>query len=363
MELLRLDNNTLEPRWILENYKSLIWTERYFELGEFKLVYEKPMFYQMPPGEGPAAYQPPSIGEYLACTESPAIMKIESVDATQQENGTFQWTLSGRSVEAILEQRTTMLASNPQKEYWTRTGSAGGNASVLINSIVSQGLGYGGAADNITELDTPVQSGGPNVTSKVKQGSLYTRVREILTPYGLGFFIRRNATTKKLQLEIYNGLDRTSTQSSRPVVAFNVEAGDFAESTYLRSIKEDKATAYVRGRTMSRIIGSPDSGLTRKVVYVDASDVQPDDGDEFTILGERGQAAIDAAIEVQMFDGKLQPNNQFVYERDYKLGDIVQIDSYVHGYHAKARVIERILSADVNGVRTYPTFKTTQQLN
>ena len=50
----------------------------------------------------------------------------------------------------------------------------------------------------------------------------------------------------------------------------------------------------------------------------------------------------------------------FVYQRDFFMGDLIQIENE-YGIGGTARIIEFIVSIDVNGIETYPTFESVDE--
>ena len=54
-------------------------------------------------------------------------------------------------------------------------------------------------------------------------------------------------------------------------------------------------------------------------------------------------------------DGEIRQNSQYVYNRDYYLGDLVEMRN-VDGVANQMRVTEQIFVSDKEGERTYPTL-------
>ena len=105
MYIYVLDKN-LKRIGLIDNYVSLIWTTRYYFCGDFELYLPVTTeFINML-----------QIGYYLETTESKYVMIIESIDIkTDIENGNYL-TVSGRSVESLLDRRivANRLSANNQ---------------------------------------------------------------------------------------------------------------------------------------------------------------------------------------------------------------------------------------------------------
>jgi hypothetical protein len=54
-------------------------------------------------------------------------------------------------------------------------------------------------------------------------------------------------------------------------------------------------------------------------------------------------------------DGETSPISEYKYGTDYKMGDILELESFT-GALSKARVTEFIRSQDSNGEKAYPTI-------
>ncbi len=101
------------------------------------------------------------------------------------------------------------------------------------------------------------------------------------------------------------------------------------------------------------------SALTRRVRLAN-----PREADLTTTAGinqlreELRQRALDGLANnnyVRMVDGELVPQSGFVYDKDYKLGDVIDLGSAT-GESSTARVTEYIRSKDASGYTEYPTL-------
>jgi hypothetical protein len=63
-----------------------------------------------------------------------------------------------------------------------------------------------------------------------------------------------------------------------------------------------------------------------------------------------------------VYDGEIAKNTTFVYERDYNLGDLVEVRGN-DGGTAYMRVVEQIFSSDVSGDSVYPSLITKSFIN
>jgi hypothetical protein len=102
-------------------------------------------------------------------------------------------------------------------------------------------------------------------------------------------------------------------------------------------------------------------GLERRVMVVNASDITSTTGLD-AALSQRGYEALANARVLQAFDGEISQSSQYVYGRDYNLGDVVETRN-VDGVTNNMRVTEQIFVEDQNGERQYPTLALNTFIN
>lgn len=110
------------------------------------------------------------------------------------------------------------------------------------------------------------------------------------------------------------------------------------------------------------------TGIERRELFVDARDISSSvydsegadrkmsDAQYTSQLGQRGVGELSGHKQTQTFDGQVEATQQFVYKRDFNMGDIVQIENKF-GMEGTARITEYIYSENRNGIETYPTFE------
>lgn len=100
MNLLRLNGSTFKIIDHVEGWDSLIWTERYNDLGDFQLKTE----------EVDRITSLIATGSYLSIAESDQVMVVENkqIDIDDDENAIL--TITGRSADCILEERPTITS-------------------------------------------------------------------------------------------------------------------------------------------------------------------------------------------------------------------------------------------------------------
>lgn len=172
------------------------------------------------------------------------------------------------------------------------------------------------------------------------------------------YFRTFSDASSKLRFDVYNGLDRTESQSQNSRVIFEYALGHIDEPSYLFSKKEYKNVAYAAKEndpltyvSVSLPGTSPFvNGRDRKVLVVSIPAETPTSkipAMALVELAKHNQALI--------FDGKASSLSPYKYKRDYNLGDLVTLRAQ-YGVNETLRVSEYIRSQDLNGENEYPTF-------
>ena len=372
MELYILDS-LLRRVVLFEGYISLIWTERYNEEGEFEIVL----------ADTREARNLFVYGAMLALKGSTAVMKVETSNASTDDDGKATYTIKGRSLEAILRARYSydVLGSSNSIGVLTLTGTP----TDIVKKLFDDSVRDGGVSvsDKIPFLQPGVYLPVGNIPApediilvEIKAGPLYEPTVSISQEYHTGFrFVRRDMAHNAAQLyfETYMGNDRTTSQNvgvTSPggipkVVSFSTKMETLANVSELTSIAEYYNVAYVVAKNGSAIVyvdGADDStaGFDRSVMWVDATDLEEPAGAALdALMLRRGQEALAAQRIVIAVDGEIPENSTYVYGVDYGLGDLVEI-SNGNGSTTNMRVTEHIYISDEEGNRSYPTLTLDQ---
>lgn len=356
MEVYILDN-LFRRTAVLDRYVSLIWTERFAAYGDFELV-----VHSTP--ENRSLLTP---GTKFVINESDRVQTIENYENKKDDEGKLMLKVTGRSLEQILEDRTATngLIGLTSDTKWTLTGVPGDICRQIFKTICVDGLlspsdiipfyvtGTTYPIDTISEPSTVIQAGIP-------LSSVYDAIKEMCEVYDLGFRLYR-AVDGALRFNIYAGSDRTTRQTTYPAIVFSSDLDNLKNETELNSISEFKNVAYVFGQNGSEIVyatgySADTTGFSRRVLYVDATDVTDPAGPTLTsILVNKGKDALAKARPLQAFDGEVSQYNAYKYGVDYFLGDLVEVRNS-DGIAQMMRVTEQIFVSDAEGERSYPTL-------
>jgi hypothetical protein len=357
-----LDEN-LHRSQVIEGFESFIWTERYSAWGDFQIVTKTT----------DAAKILLAVDTLIVFNQSNYVMKVETITDAEDDTGVQNLTITGRSLEAILDDRIAMtpemmddIVTNPK---WVITNTPGNVARTIFQTICVE------LAVNTADA-IPFYAGGrllppgsiPEtdevITAAIDPMTVYSAIKQTCDTYGLGFRIIRNGEMSELYFEVYTGDDRTSAQTVRDAVIFSPAMDNLANTKKLTSKASYKNVAYVVGKDEIAIVygvgEDPEAdGFNRRVLIVDASSIDASNVDDVgAALAQKGLAELAAHQKVYQFDGEISQYGVFQYGRDYKLGDLVEERDQT-GYGNEMRVTEQIFVSDKEGDRSYPTLSLT----
>lgn len=350
----------------IDKFKSLLWTVRYNKAGDFELYIPADLdivkrFHE---------------GDYVWIEDSDRLMILEDINLqTDPEDGDYL-ILSGRSLESILERRIiwgmTVITGNFQNGIKTLLNR---NAiSPAIENRRIPNFTFKESTDpRITELTVEAQYFGENLYEEIEKLCQEKEVGFKVLPNGAGGF----------EFSLYIGEDRSYDQIKNPWVVFAPNYENLQSSNYLYSKKNFKNATLVGGqgenwsRDTVEVTSDSSSGLDRRETFTDASGVTNDTSgieNDDALTEEEKQEAIAALTEeynaqlmqkgkeelaktsiTETFDGEIDASLQYIYRKDFDLGDIVQIMND-YGMEASSRVSEIVISHDPTGKTVIPTF-------
>lgn len=333
---------------LLDMFESLLWTERYYEYGDFEIT-------------APASIQLLKIFEkenYLWTKDSNAVMIIEDLEiSSDPEEGTM-FIVTGRSLESILDRRIV----------WNKTKLTG-NLQNAVKKILDENVISPSDSDRKISNFIFEASDDPLVTEKTVNlecdgETVYEIIQLLCQTNELGFRVYLN-DNNQFVFKLYAGADRSYDQDTNPYVLFSPKFENIINSNYLESNKTLKTVALVvndgsEGRT--ELIVECDAGagteLDRREICVSAS-VSTDESDYTEQMEEAGREELKSNKATKTFEGEVESTQLFVYGEDFYMGDIVQI---VNEYEveAKTRVVEIVRSQTLDGTTIYPTFETVE---
>lgn len=390
MDLYTVNPTTWAAETLLEGYSSLIWTERFNELGEFEL--------RTPLIEEFTALMPEET--LVTHKDTQEVFVTDTLNIEKNDEGASELVIKGISMWAVLQDR---VASGTYRQTWLCPVSyTAAQACALMaynwlcnpygrdltrsamqgmsprNNIPNLGVGLRVGTFLPWSGDWWVETGEvyPQFTDWLARGKLGVRMvrpvsnfetQQIDMTYSsissTGTF-GLEAKDAKLRLMIYNGFDRQegSTPFQGTTVSFRYDLGDLSDPKYLFSTRGLKTSCVVNSSVGSVEVYSDDfvapylEGRQRRQMFLDGGDVGDQDPTAFvSALVQKGEIELAKHNRQQLFDAEISEATPYKYKKDYDLGDRVTLYGE-YGFRPTMRVNEYVRIDDEEGDRGYPTL-------
>lgn len=346
-QLLLLDLN-FNSVAVIDRFESLIWTDRFWEYGDFELYLKA----------STEAIDLIKEGWYLYSEESDNIMIIEDREVeTDVENGDHL-KITGRSLASIITRRIIWTQTTHNGLLWT------GIQKFLTENLINPSVAVRKIPNFIFETPTDASILALPLTAQYTGDNLYEVIQNLCETNNIGFKVRLN-DSKQFVFSLYSGVDRSYNQTTNPYVVFSPKFDNLISSNYLESKKTLMTSAMIRGEGEGldrRVyhLGITAAGLDRRELDVDARDISSDDGAIGTtaynnLLKQRGQEKLAEHKETLSFEAVIDPNRSFRYGIDYNMGDIVSIFNN-YNQESQSRILEIVFTTDLEGTTVIPTF-------
>lgn len=330
MDIVRLgeydnSNPSYLPDMIVDGFTSKIWTERFLEFGEFQLVtpYVDEIMEVLPEQT------------FISHRHTREVMQVETHSITTDDNGVETLTLSGRSVDCILDSRFVEGSYNKRRKMAKKYTPGSAALALVWNAIDNTGDSNGDYWDvsrirkdgedhgdmegdgdrwpgnskdkvpNVVVTDGAATGTGTSRNWWLKEGMLYEQLTRILRQGDLGIRTMRPPTGTtgsqadgfvgervyvhsnlpefgdvervvdtnypELRFDLYRGVDRTDK------VVFNLRRDHFRSAQHLYSVADWKTALEVMSGLNLKwdIYRTGQSGFTgwqRRVMAMDAGD-------------------------------------------------------------------------------------------
>jgi hypothetical protein len=382
----------LRPIDVVDEYESFIWTERYAVKGDFELVILAT----------PANRNRFVEDTMLVIADSNRVMRVKTVSDTVDVEKGATLTIKGFELSSIFEERVSaskedggthdgMLKAVTYFNGWTPLDlmltmvwriciaasgwqiNTGDTIPFLQDPYAAPGSLY--PADTIPHPSTPM-------LWEQKAASLYSALTDVAQAYDVGFRLYKDPNSSKLYFESYTGIDRTSAQTVHPPVVFSSDmenlqnTTDYKDNTQHYNVviamyvyKNEEVGGYPPDLTISETVSDLElafssGGFDQKTKIITITQL-PDSMelvDAPAYLQQLATEELTRSRPTNVYDGEVDQNAEFVYGRDYNLGDLVEVRGD-DGGAAFMRVEEQIFKYDGNGKSSYPSLVTKESIN
>jgi hypothetical protein len=300
-------------------------------------------------------------------------MVVENHEIKEEIGKETEVKITGRSFESFLENRIVgsnrswPTTASAQDEYILPSDVTWNHAVTLLKNHIyaSKVIDPKDAVLNI-EVITDVVGTEDLYELSVPRGSLYTRLIEIMDLEYLGIKTIRPGvrsplgfTNPNMAIVIHKGEDLSQE------VAFSYATGEIQSADYLWSNKKHKNAALVTGRWIETIIKDASAGYDRRMMYVEASDIDSEytvaptgaDRDLVLLYMEiRGLTALASQNDIALI--KTEPkrgSTVYKYREHYNVGDIITVDGE-YNETSFMQISEYVEIEDETGESGYPTL-------
>lgn len=317
---VRIYDAEMNLQGLIENQTSVLWNRSYFEAGSFEL------YCPVTPNNRRLLHRGNLI--WMKGAAEAGVIEWIRIEQSDFKN---EITCKGRFLESYMSRRLIRPTYNAQNKL----------VEVAMREILS----------NAAPIPL-VQLGTLNgFTERVSFQATYKNLLDYETKLGkyanIGFRFRPNFSDKTLTFELYKGLDHSVEQSERTRVIFSESFNNLSKAVFDESDQRLKTVCYIggegEGSARKYAIAGDDTltGLERREMFVSAADLRSDDltDAEYTnALIQRGQDKLESNSLVKTFECETEAYGNFVYKRDYDLGDVVTVRKENWGIQAHMRM-------------------------
>ena len=346
-------NNNFEIITVVDDYQSMIWTERYSEAGDFELY-----------GAVNSKLASCSLENIVRAPGTRRAMIIENINYDIGADAN-KLLVSGRSLESILYRRI----------IWDQTVVTGRLQDAIYKLLYENAIN---PSDSNRKLPLIFErSTDPLITdcsfssAQFTGDTLYDAIKALCDAFDIGFKIELN-DNNQMVFKLYAGQNRSMTQERNPYVIFSEDFDNIISGTFKNSNAKYSNVALVAGegegsqrRKLSYTNESTEpSGMNRYELFVDARDISSttdsgtlSDTEYNEQLQERGSQKLEEVAMEYSYDTQIDVVNSYIYGKDYYLGDVLQTVSTIARLQAQIRITEFIRSWENGQYNAYPQFK------
>lgn len=378
-DVLVYDDNW-ELQTIVDNYESLVWTDKAKECGDFELY----MYYD------PDLWKTIKLGTFLRIKDSEHTMMVNKRDLKDTFEDSPRMIFTGKSMEYITSRRVVYKQIDA-------TGTPGDIVNKLLDENcvdspyiqqfapdpINPGMKYRVITGFYRDASGWSQELGDQQIAKQYLGqNIYEAVSDLVKTYSspMCYIFVHHTDDNRWRWRLGTGIDRSWNQGTNEWVTFSSDFNNLKSSEFVQDDEKYANAFYVTGAdpgdnrprpivtleraTNSTPIGGFISGMKRREKWIDGSSIKLKDDNNRDVpietyrneLRSYGYASMREYTTETNFTGDVDPNVQWAYMRDYYIGDIVNvIDDMGNG--ARCAIDGMTITADKNGIVIVPDFK------
>ncbi|WP_459610046.1 siphovirus ReqiPepy6 Gp37-like family protein [Clostridium sporogenes] len=335
----------------IDKFNSLQWIRKYNDTGKFEL--------HCPITE--STIRTLARDNLVWIKNSKELGIIEYRNLSTNSNGEETLKINGRFVTSILDRRIILGT-----EQYTNK-----ELEIILRNIVDKNC-----IDTMAERKLPLALCNLNnfkekIDYQKSYGNLLEELKILSETNSIGFLIRTDLEIKQHYFELYKGIDRSINQEVNSPVIFSRDYDNLYEQEYTDSIDNLRTTSVVAGEGEGSarkviVVNNNFKGLDRRELFVDARDLQKEsetdgakkvlsDTEYNSILVQRGKEKLSECKDIKTFEGRIISNN-YIYKKDYDLGDIVTVMDKKWNVQVDTRITEVAEIYEGGKVQIVPTL-------
>lgn len=351
---------------IIDNASSIIWHSVYYGVGDFEIYIKVTQ----------RVLDMLQIGYYITRANDVEVGIIEAINITDNLQDGKMIVASGRFAKSILDRRHIYKLSGTVN---TPTILRGNVETNIRQTVSDNAISCTDNRRNIPVLELGALSGigkiivddaGAAAQKQVSYQNLLTYTDSVLQEYNMASLVILNEDRAMLQYIVYEGADRSVTNGAGNVpVIFSREYDNLSDSTYTYDTAAHKNVALIGGagedidRFYTLLAGS-ETGLDRRETWIDASSVNREyddesgtkktysDADYIEMLKTEGKQGMAEMKTLESFSGTIDiTNGNYIYNRDFALGDVVTVQDNDIGKYVNVRILEVTEVQDESGYK------------
>lgn len=337
MELV-VFNEQFEEMGRIDDFLSLQWTRKYYDVGNFECNLSNEYFSLL--DQASYVYRPDC--NELAC--------LENIESTLNAQGSRELRVSGKLVEVLLNDRVIE----------SECDFSGTEAQIAQSLVKKHFVDSGKKRVSFIELGNvfPLSS---NISKQYKDGNIMEIIYELLKEKNLSQRLRFDYMRSKLIYEVWQGKDRTTDQNENEWMIFSDNNETISEFDYSRDISDQRNVCYVVGDNLTVEVDRSQKDRRKEMVLKSSSSRKKEDESEmseeeyYELLYQEGIEELESRKTAEKFNGTVH-NVHLKYREDYDLGDLCTCYVVEIGKIADKRIIE-IREVYENGdIKVTPVF-------
>ncbi|MCL2052077.1 MAG: siphovirus ReqiPepy6 Gp37-like family protein [Lachnospiraceae bacterium] len=336
MELFIYDQQ-MDRLGTIDNFSSLTWTRKYYECGEMELhcpVTE----------ENIRLLKPGNLVTKQDRKEAAVIRGDQIIEESRESNAII---IKGYFLPIYLNDRLT----GPMVNF-------NGTAEEALRFMLKR-------VSPIPMMDIAEPIGdAAKIRFQATYKSLLAVMSKICRAAELGMKVTADFRKKKMTFESYKGVDRSFSQNINPRVIFSEAYENLNNARYTYSDHGLVTKVVVGGagegeeRVFVSVGGGEGFGLIEK--FYDARNISNENMEEIQYIEELKAAGLEYLSKhsaIENFETEVSPDKNFVYRKDYDLGDVVTIKKEKWGKATyDLRITEICEVYEGSGMFIVPTF-------